>query len=326
MKRYIDNYTRKEYDEIPEGKVQPTFVNGKPVSENVYNWYHNNNPEELPELIVTPQNNENYQPINVESDNNFLNRIRRQKEDERIRRANYWEGIFNVIDPTQYVGALIDKAQGERDFLPGLWYGNSGLVPDDFAEEHPYATWMFNTLGNIALGKGTTSIYKWGTTPSKIGSGAEFDVYSAPFWRHVKKVGEVPPEEVALKNSVEGTIPLKYKGIDLDGFHVYTQDKAIVPKKIPKLHNRMKLYRKIMNDGNYLPGPYDRNTRMLDFISKDGQYAITDLGEGNIGYRNWFDYLVGNPSVIDGSVLEIDDYLLLYNKKGGKLQCRRQIF
>lgn len=229
--------------------------------------------------------------------------------------------------PTMIVGAGTEAV--EREFT-GKSLGD--VVSNFVKENNPISNnGYFGTLGNYIWDKGSElvrpeySLYptiKWGTTPKLIGNGAEFDVYSAPFWRYVKKVGDVSPEEVALKGNIPETISMKFKGQNKNGQYEYTQKKAFIPKVMPKLHERMKLYNKIMENKEYLPGNYDRQTQMLDFISKDGQTVVTDLGQGNIGYRNVFDYLFKRqPVIIDNSVLPVDDYLALF-KKGGKL-CHR---
>lgn len=225
--------------------------------------------------------------------------------------------------PTLLVGsgteALERKALGK----------SVGDVTSNFVKENnPISSnGYLGTLGSYLWDKGSDlvrpeySLYpiiNWGTTPRLVGSGAEFDVYSAPFSRTVTKIGDITPSEAALKSSVPATIPLKYKGQTPEGLYKYTQRKAVIPKTIPKLRTRMKLYNKIMEGKKYYPGNYDGQTKMLDFISKDN--AITDLGQGNIGYRNLFDYIFRRqPVIIDNAVLDIPDYLALYQKKGGRL-------
>lgn len=56
--------------------------------------------------------------------------------------------ISNLYMPSQWIGAAFDAVQGERGFWEGLGRGNSGFVPDKFAEEHPYWSMGANILGD----------------------------------------------------------------------------------------------------------------------------------------------------------------------------------
>ena len=64
---------------------------------------------------------------------------------------------INVLDPTQWVGALSDKLTGKVDengnpigFWQSLGYGNSGFVTDKFMKEHPILGTTANMIGGGA--------------------------------------------------------------------------------------------------------------------------------------------------------------------------------
>lgn len=73
--------------------------------------------------------------------------------------------ISNLYMPSQWVGAVFDKAQHKKDkdgneigFWTSLGKGNSGFVSDKFAEEHPYWSMAINATGDAgsywSIGKG----------------------------------------------------------------------------------------------------------------------------------------------------------------------------
>lgn len=226
---------------------------------------------------------------------------------------NYASGGFlNRLSPTQNIGFIVDAVKGKN--LVNSWFGNSGITSEEFSQKYPYLAMAINTVGDVGIGYGFNKFHKWGTTPKHIGSGAEFDVETAPWWTYVKKTGDIPPNEVQLKNSVAGMVPMKYVGQTPEGLYQYTQKKVIVPKKLPK--SMIKLYQHLV-DNQWFPNRQETN---LDFISPVRKLALLDVDTGNVGYKNWFDYLLQRrPVIIDNAVLEIPDYFALYEKKGGKL-------
>lgn len=56
-------------------------------------------------------------------------------------------GVFNRLSPTQNIGLIIDVAKG-KNFM-NSWFGNSGIVPDNFAQQHPYLSFGINALGDF---------------------------------------------------------------------------------------------------------------------------------------------------------------------------------
>lgn len=55
-------------------------------------------------------------------------------------------GLLNRLSPTQNIGWIIDLAKGKN--VINSWFGNSGIVSDNFAEEHPYWSLGINFLGD----------------------------------------------------------------------------------------------------------------------------------------------------------------------------------
>lgn len=63
-------------------------------------------------------------------------------------------GLLNRLSPTQNIGLIIDAVQGDN--IIDSWFGNSGVVSDKFAQEHPYWSMAING-GTDAAGAGLTS-------------------------------------------------------------------------------------------------------------------------------------------------------------------------
>ena len=58
-------------------------------------------------------------------------------------------GVLNRLSPTQNIGLIIDAAKG-KNFMDS-WFGNSGIVSDNFAQNHPYWTFGINALGDFGI-------------------------------------------------------------------------------------------------------------------------------------------------------------------------------
>lgn len=63
-------------------------------------------------------------------------------------------GIPNRLSSSQNIGLFIDALQGDN--IIDSWFGNSGIVSDKFAKEHPYWSMAING-GTDAAGAGLTS-------------------------------------------------------------------------------------------------------------------------------------------------------------------------
>ena len=58
-------------------------------------------------------------------------------------------GVLNRLSPTQNIGLIIDVAKG-KNFM-NSWFGNSGIVSDNFAQQHPYLSFGINALGDFGI-------------------------------------------------------------------------------------------------------------------------------------------------------------------------------
>lgn len=58
-------------------------------------------------------------------------------------------GLLNRLSPTQNIGLIIDTVQGDN--IMQSWFGNSGIVSDNFAQNHPYWTFGINALGDFGV-------------------------------------------------------------------------------------------------------------------------------------------------------------------------------
>lgn len=311
MIKYKDINTGQIYDQIPKGKVQPLIVNGQAVTEQAYNNYYNQNPIQLQELVVNPNQtySENIQPM--ETEQNMFHRARVQGEDARVAEATAFHKPLNYLSPGQWFGAAIDYVQGEAPFWKGIYDGNSGWMPNIINEKFP----RFSILGNAIIDGLVThhinNAYKWGTTPKLIGEGAEARVYSAPFWRYVYKVG-LDPEHVKLKNEVANTVKHKYVGNTLDGEPIYKQRKVQLINKFNK-RKLSRMYQNLANQGFY---PNQMDETFIDVINPTKQLFVTDISTGNVG-KFW---PFGKYKLIDPAVFnDASDYIMMYEKNGGKL-------
>lgn len=189
---YFDPTTGETFTSMPAGKRR--IKNADQLKEEYANTIKENYAQELPEVVVYPTSGKGARSTNLGSfydrianttEKNYLGRINRSLEDERIARANHWEGIMNPLSPGQWVGAAIDASQGERDFLEGLWYGNSGWVGDKFAADNPKVATMINLFLDSAIGakavKAKSATTKYFTDPvnNPIKNAIELGMYSS---------------------------------------------------------------------------------------------------------------------------------------------------
>lgn len=313
MSKYKDINTGEEYDEIPIGKVQPIIVNGQPVTERAYNKYYNSHPIQLEEYIVTPQKENSttlaayYDRMAGMTPNNYINHVNNTYNDNRIRRSNYWEGIFNVASPSQIFGAYVDYQQGERPFLEGLWYGNSGWVPDNFANKYPRISTLANMIVDGTLGHGINTFYKWGTTQKLIGEGASKRAYSSPFSRKVYFEG-ADPAYIQEQNNFPGSLQYKLERYDIDGKPIYSAPKVRMVSKPSKNFIKNAINKQ------FFPTKVFGDTETV-FINPTTQKVMLDA--------EWGKTLFGKTYVVDPEILSIQDYLGIL-KQGGKIICHQK--
>ena len=320
MSKYKDINTSQEYDQIPEGKVQPIIVNGQPVTEEAYNKYYNSHPIELEEVIISPKQNKSttiaayYDRIADVSPDNYIRHINQSYSDNQIRRANYWEGIPNLFSLSQYIGAAIDYAQGEKPFWNGVWYGNSGYLPDNFAIENPRLTAVLNSLGDIGLTYGLAKTYQWGTTPRfKYGTETPIVEYTY-FSPRVKKYSQVTPTEMHIRNNTKGFVRSDYKGKDPStGLYIYIQPKIWFPNN-PRLAFNRAISKTLKQGYEKITHP---NLQGIALMNKRLNRIISDFGINGQGQVGWTWNGAGFGDAAFETILE---FMIAMEKKGGKLK------
>ena len=60
-------------------------------------------------------------------------------------------GFLNRLSPTQNISLLIDAFQGDN--ILNSWYGNSGIVSDNFANSHPFLATAINGIADWGLSR-----------------------------------------------------------------------------------------------------------------------------------------------------------------------------
>lgn len=315
MSNYRDLNTGQEYDNIPEGKVQPYIVNGQAVTQKAYETYMEDHPKELEELVVVPKEPRSttmqayYDRLANISPNNYIKHLNQKYEDQRINKANHWSGTLNLISPNQYFGAAFDK----RPYWTSVWYGNSGYVPEKFASENPRLSALLNMAGDAALGLGTSKFYSWGTKP-RIAYGTETPIVEyTHFSPRVTKHSTITPSEMHVRNNTAGFIKSNYKGVDSNGLYVYTQPKMIFPRN-PRIAFNKAISKALRQGYQKITHP---NLQGIALMNKRLNRVISDFGDTGYGQVGWTWY--GRPGFGDAAVETVPAFKLAMEKKGGKL-------
>lgn len=115
-------------------------------------------------------------------------------------------GTLNRLSPTQNMRLLYDLMVGNPVFLKngqlgGSWWGNNGIVSDEFAEEHPYLAATAN--GIIDLGVA-------GVRPRNFNSGQRFNINDPQNWSQqgaesVVRMGENYVDKIPVRGSYTKT-------------------------------------------------------------------------------------------------------------------------
>ena len=67
-------------------------------------------------------------------------------------------GFLNRLSPTQDISLVIDTFQGDN--ILNSWYGNSGIVSDNFANSHPFWTTIINGIFDYGLSEFSPAFLK----------------------------------------------------------------------------------------------------------------------------------------------------------------------
>lgn len=158
---YYDPITGKNYGStLPEGKVRVNSFSD--LTTEAQDEYMRNHPTTLDEVVIYPEKGQGakstsmgsyYDDISTMTDANIAHTARVKRADAIVKETAAFEKPLNFLSPGQWFGAGIDYLQGEAPFWSGIYNGNSGWVPDRFAEEHPGAAILLNMLGDAVVGK-----------------------------------------------------------------------------------------------------------------------------------------------------------------------------
>lgn len=165
------------------------------------------------------------------------------------------------------------------------------------------------TLLTAGIAEGAGQAVRWATTPTRIGSGAEAIVSSAPASTRVTKVTTIPRSEMHIRNTVPGALKSRYVGTS-NGLTTYTQPKVRILSKeqLAKATGRLE---KFMQSKGWKRVTHP-NLQGLGF--SNGRYIVSDLGPGNVG-MDW----LGRIRLTDFSLETIPQFRLAMQKRGGKL-------
>lgn len=154
QEKYIDIKTGDQYDSVPKGMV--VVPNYKLLSPEAQNWYveylNEKNPYELPELVV--QGNSQDLPIidPTETDQNLKVRDYNKKADRWVNSEYSPARQFSVYAPTQWLSPSHWIGYGKHLYNGGDWkeglFHNSGLVTDEFYQEHPFLSTAINIVAD----------------------------------------------------------------------------------------------------------------------------------------------------------------------------------
>ena len=221
-------------------------------------------------------------------------KIKRYENMQNFYNNNFWGyGVFGR--QTNYNPRT---PQGQAAIQANFDYAKSNV--QNFAE----------TLVTAGVAEGTGQAIRWATTPTKIGSGAEAVVSSAPASTRVTKVTTIPRSEMHIRNSVPGALKSKYVGSS-NGLNTYTQSKVRILSK-EQLAKASGQLEKLMNSKGWRKITHP-NLQGLEFTN--GRQVVSDLGPGNVG-RDW----LGRLRLTDFSVETIPQFRLAMQRKGGVLK------
>ena len=144
---YYDEDYDTSYAKMPSGK---TFRNQEALERAI---------PTLDELVVYPESGKGaksntmggyYDRMNSMTEANREHAARVAEADNIVRETAAFEKPLNFLSPGQWFGAGVDYLQGESPFWKGIYDGNSGWLPDKFAEDNPRLSTLINMLGDGA--------------------------------------------------------------------------------------------------------------------------------------------------------------------------------
>lgn len=221
-------------------------------------------------------------------------KIKMYKNIQNFYNNNFWGyGVFGNqtnFDPR--------TPQGQAAIKSNFDYAKSNV--QNFGE----------TLLTTGIGEGAIQTFKWATTPTKIGSGAEAIVSSAPASMKVTKVTTIPRSEMHIRNTVPGALKTKHISSS-NGLHTYTQRKVKIlsPEQLANATGKLE---KLMQKAGWKKVTHP-NLQGIGFTN--GRHVISDLGPGNIGKD-----LFGRLRLADFSIETVPEFRMAMQRKGGILK------
>lgn len=168
---------------------------------------------------------------------------------------------------------------------------------------------FIETLATAGVAEGAGQVIRWAITPTKIGSGAEAIVSSAPASTRVTKVTTIPRSEMHLRNTVPGALPSTYVDSSA-GLTRYTQPKIKILSK-EQLAKAREAIDKLMGRSGWRKITHP-NLEGAGYTN--GRWVVSDLGEGNVG-KDW----LGRIRFPDFSIESVSAFRTAIQKQGGKL-------
>lgn len=335
MSKYKDIHTGQEYDEIPQGKVQPLVVNGQAVTEEAYDKYKSQNPIQLGEVTVSPEKKPSYNFKDALEIPMFSSRRTRMQTmhpratelagssmstlGELVDQSTL--GASRLVSPTQWYGKYQSvKNEGWESINPldyqSKWYHNKGIFEtpslQDWYNEHPYLAEGINLASDAVIGYGAMK----GVEPIEIRTGTETPlVRTRRLSPTVEKHSHITPKEAHIRNQTG--LRLNYKGKDENGLHVYSQQKAWLPKN-PKVAFKKIIDNAVSKGYKVITHP---NLQGIALQNKARDIVISDFGENGAGQIGWVlgKWGIPKPAMVDGARETVQGFQMAMQRTGGKL-------
>lgn len=219
-------------------------------------------------------------------------KVKRYENMQNFYNNNFWGyGVFGR--QTNYNPRT---PQGQAAIQANFNYAKSNV--QNFAE----------TLATAGIAEGAGQTVRW--APTRIGSGAEAIVSSAPASTRVTKVTTIPRSEMHVRNTVPGALKSRYVGTS-NGLTTYTQPKVRILSK-EQLAKATGQLEKLMKSKGWKRITHP-NLQGLGF--SNGRHVVSDLGPGNVG-RDW----LGRVRLTDFSVETVPQFRAAMMRRGGTLK------
>lgn len=203
---YYDLITGENYGStMPSGKVRVnSFSDLTPMAQDEY---RRNHPTLLDEVIIYPKSGKGakstgmgsyYDDISTMTDANIAHTAKVREADSRVKETAAFEKPLNFLSPGQWFGAGVDYLQGESPFWKGIYDGNSGWLPDKFAEDNPRLSTLINMLGDGA------SSYVINGIRTNITNSPKYLKYTPNTLNRKIGVGTIGYEDLLKSNIVRG--------------------------------------------------------------------------------------------------------------------------